>query len=108
MKRMAWFTLMQILSAEALHYPEAASLQRSGALISRNDNGNHTMTMGERPGDRTIFTVLSLFCTIVLSLLLGTSLHLPGARIPTSLKLCLQARGSAGCGETPSCGETSP
>jgi hypothetical protein len=63
-----WFS--GILSALALPSPVFALVATSRSLDLR-DEPNRTIYAGERPSDRTIYTVLSLFCMMVLSLMLG-------------------------------------
>lgn len=66
-KKPASLLLMDLVSAQVLPMPEACR-----SLDARNQNV-HSST-GVPPSERTIFTLFSLFCTTVLSLLLGKSL----------------------------------
>lgn len=67
---MAWLSLVQFLTVQALPQPYSSDLQPRDNLIPR-ENDNRTIVTGEPPTDRTIFTVLSLFWMMMLSLLLG-------------------------------------
>lgn len=67
---MALLTLMPLLSAHALPISPGERLQERGGIAPRHGDSGPT-TMGEPAEDRTIFTVLSLLCMMVLSFLLG-------------------------------------
>ncbi|KAH6638501.1 hypothetical protein C7974DRAFT_391701 [Boeremia exigua] len=53
---------------------QATALQRDGKLQAR-ENENVHITTGEPATDRTIFVVLSLLFTVILSFLLGSRIH---------------------------------
>ncbi|KAF2650780.1 hypothetical protein K491DRAFT_608173 [Lophiostoma macrostomum CBS 122681] len=71
MRLMAWLWFSGLLSAGALSSPTVVSAAVSRSLNPRED-ADRTIYAGERPSDRTIYTVLSLFCMMVLSLMLGS------------------------------------
>jgi hypothetical protein len=78
----AWILLIGLTSAQVQRVPKA---HRS--LDIRNENIH--INTGDSPTDRTIFTMLSLFCMTVLSFLLGEgALTLDRAR----LTLCIGSR----------------
>ena len=68
MRLLACFLLLtRLVSVDAMPYPNVAV----GETLGKRDDMHKTYA-GEPPTDRTIFVVISLFFTMVLSLLLGT------------------------------------
>jgi hypothetical protein len=63
-KTPAWVSLIVLVSAQAQPVPDTPR-----SLVTRNENIH--INTGDPPTDRTIFTLLSLFCITVLSFLLG-------------------------------------
>ena len=63
-KTPSWVSLIDLVSAQAQPVPDAPR-----SLVTRNENIH--INTGDPPTDRTIFTLLSLFCMTLLSFLLG-------------------------------------
>ncbi|KAF2014116.1 hypothetical protein BU24DRAFT_349306 [Aaosphaeria arxii CBS 175.79] len=69
---MVWLWLTRLVAVDALPFIADGGVQRRyGAALDRRNTQTDTST-GEPPRDRTIVTVLSLICMMVLSFLLGS------------------------------------
>jgi hypothetical protein len=69
MRLLAYFLLLtRLVLVDAMPYPSTAG--SVGEALGKRDDMHKTYS-GESPTDRTIFVVISLFFTMILSLLLG-------------------------------------
>jgi hypothetical protein len=81
---MSW--LVRLVSLLLMHTfaVQAMPLQSSAMPGLESRNANLYINNGEPPKDRSIFTVLSLVCMMVLSLLLGTSISRSNTLTPSN------------------------